>query len=145
MAGISDPAYTYTLEDFVQTGQQDQLTYSYFSVVNEINGIKFTTYNIVNDYLDELKKLCVAIPKENITVEQVAKYKYKPDLLSFDIYGSTQLDFIILYCNNIIDPKEFDFHNKYVYLPKASVLQQFLSEIYNADYDLIRRSNMKYY
>ena len=140
MAGISDPAKTYTLSDFVEAGENDQITYAKFSVINEINGIKFTSFNIVDTYLDELKKICVKIPKENITAVQLARYKYNPDLLAYDIYGSTQLDFIVLYCNNIIDPKDFDFHNRYLYLPKASVLREFLSEVYSADYQTLSQS-----
>jgi hypothetical protein len=142
MAGIANPANTYTLEDFVATGQSDQLTYSRFSIIEEINGVKFASYNILSDYIKELKQICIKIPKKNITQAQLARYKYNPDLLAYDIYGSTQLEFVVLYCNDIIDPKDFDFHNRYLYLPKASVLQQFLSTIYNADYQTLTNSIM---
>lgn len=142
MAGVANPALTFTLTDFIEAGQSDQLTYDTFSLFNELNGVSIATYNIVSDYLSELKQTCVQIPKENITVDQLARYKYNPDLLAYDIYGTTQLEFIVLYCNNIIDPKEFDFHHKYLYLPRASVLQTFLSEIYNADYNVLSQSKM---
>ena len=142
MAGVANPALTYTLTDFIEVGRTDQLTYDAFSLFNELNGINIATYNIVSDYMRELKQLCVQIPKENITVDQLARYKYNPDLLAYDIYGTTQLDFIVLYCNNIIDPKEFDFHHRYLYLPRASVLQTFLSEIYSTDYSTLSQSKM---
>ena len=140
MAGVANPALTYTLTDFIEVGRSDQLTYDTFSLFNELNGINIATYNIVSDYMRELKQICVQIPKENITVDQLARYKYNPDLLAYDIYGTTQLDFIVLYCNNIIDPKEFDFHHRYLYLPRASVLQTFLSEIYSTDYNTLSQS-----
>lgn len=142
MAGVANPALTYTLTDFIESGKSDQLTYDAFSLFNELNGINIATYNIVSDYMKELKQLCVQIPKENITVDQLARYKYNPDLLAYDVYGTTQLDFIVLYCNNIIDPKEFDFHHRYLYLPRASVLQTFLSEIYSTDYSTLSQSKM---
>jgi hypothetical protein len=142
MAGVANPALTFTLTDFIEAGQSDQLTYDTFSLFNELNGVSIATYNIVSDYLSELKQTCVQIPKENITVDQLARYKYNPDLLAYDIYGTTQLDFIVLYCNNIIDPKEFDFHHRYLYLPRASVLQTFLSEIYSTDYSTLSQSEM---
>ena len=138
MAGVSNPATTYTLSDFIKAGRGDQLTYSHFTISEEINNISIPSHNIISDYMDELKKLCIQIPKENITAEQYARYKYNPDLLSYDIYGTVQLDFIVLYCNNIIDPKEFDLHNKYLYLPRASVLQDFLSNVYSADYNVLK-------
>lgn len=141
MAGKSNPALTFTLSDFIEAGKTDQLTYTKFSLVSELNGVKYASFNIVADYLDVLKKICVQIPRENITQAQIAKYKYNPDLLAYDIYGSTQLEFIVLYANNIIDPKEFDFHNRYLYLPRASVLQRFLSDVYNAEYDILGQSS----
>jgi hypothetical protein len=140
MAGISDPAKTYTLEDFVEAGENDEVTYTRFSIIRELNGIKYASYNILDNYLDELKKICVRIPKENITVQQLSRYKYNPDLLAYDIYGSTQLEFVVLYCNGIIDPKDFDFHTRYIYLPKASILREFLSSVYTADYDTVASS-----
>jgi hypothetical protein len=135
-----DPAHTYTLEDFVSFGRSDELTYPEFSVIRELNGVKFATYNIIDNYLDELKDVCLKISKDNITSSQIARYKYNPDLLAYDIYGTTQLDYIVMKCNGVIDPKEFDFHNKYLYLPKASVLQAFLSAVYNADYETLSTS-----
>ena len=34
----------------------------------------------------------------------------------------------------------YDEANKYLYLPRASVLQEFLSEVYNSDYRTLRDS-----
>ena len=140
MAGISNPALSYTLEQFVDEGKSDQLTYSNFSVIREINGIKFTSFNILDSYLDELAKICIKIPRENISTAEVQRYKYNPDLLAYDIYGTVQLDFVVMLCNGIVDPKEFDFHNRYLLLPRASVLQEFLSKVYNADYRTLNDS-----
>lgn len=137
MASKSNPALTATLEDFIQEGKTDQLTYKNFSITNQIGNISFVETNIIDFYLDELKAICVEIPIENITQEQIVKYKYQPDLLAYDIYGSTQLDFIVLICNGIIDPKEFDFKIKSLLLPKASTLKTYLSEIFRSEKDWI--------
>jgi hypothetical protein len=131
MAGIANPANTYTLEDFVATGQSDQLTYSRFSIIEEINGVKFASYNILSDYIKELKQICIKIPKKNITQAQLARYKYNPDLLAYDIYGSTELDFVIMQMNGIIDPKDFDLPTlKLVY---KSDLANIMNRIYSAE------------
>ena len=140
MAGIANPAVTYTLTDFIAAGEGDELTYNNFTITGEINNIRFPSHNVVSDYMDELKAICVKIDKANITPVQIARYKYNPDLLAYDVYGTVQLDFIVLYCNNIIDPKEFDFHNKYLYLPRASALQEFLSQIYNTEYGTLSKA-----
>jgi hypothetical protein len=66
-----------------------------------------------------------------MTPEESKKYKYSPDLLAYDIYGSVQLDFIILAANDIIDPKDFNF--KRLKLPTASRLKEYLNEVYGSN------------
>lgn len=43
---------------------------------------------------------------DDITVEITSKYKNRPDLLAYDNYGSTELEWVILQYNNIIDINE---------------------------------------
>jgi hypothetical protein len=62
--------------------------------------------------------------------DEYVKYKYAPDLLAFDVYGSVQLDFIILYMNGIIDPKDFDF--KTLKLVRSSILKDFLNHVFSS-------------
>ena len=131
----NDPAKTYTLTDFIAMKSQDELTYTNFSILQYRDNITFANQNILDYYLSELKSLCKKITV--FTEEEINKYKYAPDILAYDIYGSTQLDFVILFCNGIIDPKEFDFKKKYILLPKASVLNEFLSQVYNSAIDWI--------
>lgn len=131
MATVNDPSKTYTLQDFIDVGKQDEITYRNFSILRYAMQTEFAEQNILDYYLSELKKLCIKVNK--ITEEDIVRYKYNPDLLAYDIYGSTQLDFIILLCNGIIDPKEFDFKRKYLLLPTASILNEFLSKIYNSE------------
>lgn len=134
---VNEPAMTYTLTDFIDMKNQDDLTYIHFTILREsdTSKIKYVEQNIIDLYMPELKKICVKV--EDITSEQIAKYKYAPDLLAYDIYGSTQLDFIVLLSNGIIDPKEFSMNRGYLTLPRPSVLNQFLSEVYNSESDWI--------
>lgn len=131
MATVNDPSKTYTLQDFIDVGKQDEITYRNFSILRYAMQTEFAEQNILDYYLSELKNLCIKVNK--ITEEDIARYKYNPDLLAYDVYGSTQLDFIILLCNGIIDPKEFDFKRKYLLLPTSSILNEFLSRIYNSE------------
>jgi hypothetical protein len=123
-----EPALTYTLDQFIQMQYSDEMTYRNFSIVEVVNGIELLDHNLIRDYLDELNSLCI---NAELTMEQYKKYKYSPDLLAYDIYGSTQLDFVILFANDMIDPKEFDL--KVVKLPYASKMKTFLSAIYNSE------------
>ena len=124
----SNPALTYTLDQFISMKFTDELTYYNFSIIEMVNGIKLLDHNLIEDYLPELEALCVNCELDQ---DQYKKYKYSPDLLAFDVYGSTQLDFIILMINDMIDPKEFDLRT--IKLPYASQLKLFLSSVYNAE------------
>ena len=68
-----------------------------------------------------------------MTNEEFRKYKYKPKLLAYDIYGATELYFIILAINGIkyIDVKAFD--KRKLRLPKANDLANIVTAIYNAE------------
>lgn len=128
----SNPARTYTLTDFVDIGRQDELTYGNFSTLfKKDNNFSYVDQNILDYYIEELKGICKKVTK--ISSEEIAKYKYSPDLLAYDLYGSTQLDFILLLCNGIIDPKEFDFKKSYILVPPYEDLYNLLSSIYNSE------------
>lgn len=125
---ISDPALTYTLDDFIAMGFSDEMTYRNFSIIEIIDGIEHLDHNLIEDYLDELEALCINV---ELSDEQLKRYKFAPDLLAYDLYGSTQLDFVILFANGIADPKEFT--RKTVKLPYASQMKKLLSSIYNSE------------
>ena len=126
------PATTYTLDSFIEMKVADDMTYYNFSIL-EINGnIQHLDRNVIEDYIPELEDLSVKI---KLTDDQFRKYKYAPDLLAYDLYGSVQLDFIILLVNDMVDPKEFD--RKTIKLPYASTLSKFLNSVYNGEYNYI--------
>lgn len=125
---MSDAALTYTLPQFIQMRYSDEMTYHNFSIVEKINGLELLDHNLIEDYLPELEALCVNCELDN---DQYKRYRYSPDLLAYDVYGSTQLDFVILFANGMIDPKEFNL--KKVKLPYRSQMSTFLSAVYNAN------------
>lgn len=127
----NNPATTYTLTDFIAMKNQDELTYANFAIFDYKFGETFVEQSIIDYYIKEIKSICVKV--NSFTVEEIAKYKYAPDLLSYDIYGTTSLDFIILLCNGILDPKDMDFKRSYLMLPKAASLSKILSAIYNSE------------
>lgn len=127
----NNPAKTYTISDFINMKSQDELTYSNFAIFDYKFGESFVEESIIDYYIKELKSICLKIT--SFTTEEIARYKYAPDLLSYDIYGTTQLDFVVLLCNGIISYHDFDFKKSYLMLPKARDLASLLSEIYNSE------------
>ncbi len=124
----NNPALTYTLDDFISMQISDDMTYYNFSILEVINGVQHLDTNLVEIYLNELKSQCVTV---KLTDEELKKYRYNPDLLAYNLYGSVQLDFVILLLNDMYDPKEF---NKYtIVLPKSSVLSKFMNQVYSKE------------
>ena len=137
-----NPAKTHTVEEFINLKYQDDMTYRNLSILDKIDDLEMVDHCLIYDYLDEIVNNCESV---SFTAQEYNKYKYAPDLLAYDLYGSTQLDFIILFANDMIDPKEFNLRT--IKLPYRSVLNKILSDIYNANAGYIdqNRSDYKIY
>ena len=74
---------------------------------------------------------------------QIEKYRYKPWLLAYDIYGSEECDFIIMAMNGIIDPKDFELDKLKLINPQS--MSNILGRIYSANETLLNsnRSDLK--
>lgn len=123
----------HTVEEFIDSNDGSRsITYHNFSILEqkEIDGetFQFIDLNIIDDYIEELRQIAIPI---QLTDKELLKYSYNPGLLAYDIYGSTELEFVILKLNGIIDPKDFDFPT--IKLIEPDILEETLSNIYNAE------------
>ena len=132
---LNNPAQTYTLEQFISMKETDDMTYNNFSIYGLIDNQKVLESNLIDEYLDELSKVSSIV---ELNIDEYKKYKFAPDLLAYDVYGSVQLDFIVLAANDMIDPK--DFNLKKLKLPTVSRLRTFLNEVYNANNNWISKN-----
>lgn len=131
----SSPDMSNSIEEFIAAGEDSAIiSYYNFSILqveyskDKTLRIDFTIDNLINDYMDVLKD---AAKKVKLTDAEKIKYFYNPDLLAYDIYGSTELDFVIMQMNGIIDPKDFDLPTlKLVY---KSDLANIMNRIYTAE------------
>lgn len=124
----SDAASTYTLDQFISMQSSDQLTYKNFAILEKYNNVEYLDHNLIDDYLTEFTAISVEV---ELSLDQYKRYKYSPDLLSYDIYGTTQLDFVILALNDMIDPK--DFIKKKIKLLYNSSMKELMSYVYNSN------------
>lgn len=131
---------TITVQDFIALRTSDEITYFNYSILEYLNGFDMFITNLLYDYEDELQDIAITVTLTNI---EKAKYRYKPYLFAYDVYGSTELKFIIMMLNNIIDPKEFDFDK--VKLIKPGDLSTILNRInaVNEEYISNNRSKLK--
>ena len=126
------PDETYTLEEFVESGVDDLITYNNFSLLESISGIEIPTENLIFDYMSEMNRASVNVL---LTEAELQKYKYKPKLLAFDVYGTTECYFIIMALNNIVDVRDFTL--KRLKMIEPSVLDELMGYIYEANINLI--------
>ena len=103
--GRANPLYSHTLDEFIEAGSGSTIpSYNDWCFTTNYNNIKFTEKNILDDYIVELKRLSTNV---YLTEKDLRKYNYKPKLLSADVYGTTELFYIILLLNGICNVKEF--------------------------------------
>lgn len=140
----SNPELANTIDDFIASGKDAPLlTYYNFSILqveysdDKKIAVHFTSDNLVNDYLDILKE---AAQKVQLTEQEKRKYYYNPDLLSYDLYGTTELDFVIMIMNGVISNNEFAIPTLLL-IPKTELVNT-LSRIYNSEqnYLIINRN-----
>lgn len=129
---------TYTVDQFVKMRTSDEITYYNFSILDYKNSTEYPVTNVIYDYIDELKEQSIVI---TLTDVEMLRYKYRPGLLAYDKYGATELAFIILALNNMVDEDEFDIKN--VRLLQPSVLSLLLGRIFSAESTYINSNRTK--
>lgn len=146
MISTNSPDMTSTIEEYIASGSgTPTITWYNYSILQPENTtdnkvqIQFELYNLVDDYLDIFED---AASKVTMTQKEQQKYFYNPELLAYDLYGSTEFDFLILKINGIIDPKEFDIPD--VKLIPKSTLVRICSDIYNSERSYIKENRRKY-
>lgn len=135
---ISIPKRTATVEEFIDLSDSVSISYNKLSLQNLLKDseISIVIFNVLDDYIDEIMEQTV---QYELTSEEYIKYYQSPKLLSDRLYGTTELDFIIMRINGIYDPK--DFIMRKIRLLKKSTMTTLLSQIYNANKKFIDEYN----
>lgn len=81
-----------------------------------------------NLYLNLLEIRPVPAESDDFQYTIENQYKYRPDLLAYDLYGSAKLWWVFLQRNmNVLKDPIYDFEpGVTIYLPKRSNLEKFL-------------------
>lgn len=139
MYNYQKPQNTYTIDQFIQCQSDSNICYANLSFIDQHDGIKYNTYNVLSNYIDEIRENYCTIVK--LDKDQLFKYKYRPKLLCYDIYGESELAFIILIINDICDVKEFTKDT--LLLPNKSNMSLITKRLYNANKSDIKVYNEK--
>ena len=135
--GYQKPQNTWTIDQYISCKSDTTMNYHNMSFVDNRDNIAYDTYNVLTDYIDEIRsEYCVTV---KLSDKDMEKYRYRPKLLCFDFYGNGELAFIIMAINDMCSVKEFT-KNKIYMLSKAKMntLVRYLS---NANKSAIRTYN----
>lgn len=128
---------TYTLDQFIACQSDTDFCYNNLSFIDQIDNIKYNVYNVASDYIEEIiSEYCVSV---ELTDDQLSKYKYRPKLLCYDIYGSQELYYLILVINDICSVK--DFTKNKLNLPTKSNMVELTKAIMNSNRSDIQSYN----
>lgn len=122
------PEETYTIEEFVSSRNKNLITYDKLCIFEKDGDTTLITHNVLNDYKDEILNAASILI---LSQEEYDTYRFKPKLLSYRLYGTTELYFLLLLLNNIASVKEFDF--KKLKIIENDYISELLSSIYNAE------------
>lgn len=135
----TDPRLATTFSEFIAAGSSSTVISYPKLVFTEKNGdILYVVHSVLEDYLYELKKASeeIVFSQSNIT-----KYQYNPKRLASDIYGSTELYYIILRINDMCDVKQFDLSSGKLMMLTTDNMATMLNSIYSAEKDDMQTYN----
>nr|DAH85697.1 MAG TPA: hypothetical protein [Caudoviricetes sp.] len=92
-----------TIKETIELGKELEITSNtlhYKKVITNSNNENFifSINSIFDKYYELMKERTMTI---ELTDAEYRKYIYKPKLLSLDLYGTTELDFLLLRLNNM--------------------------------------------
>lgn len=105
---LNNPATTYTVDQMIALKNSDSITYKNYSILQRSlkdDNLIYSIDNVIYDYMDVINQYKKLVGFSDM---EVVKYKYKPKLFAYDIYGSTECYFVIMAVNGICNVKEFE-------------------------------------
>ena len=142
---LNRPTETYTIDQFIACQSSTDISYHNLSFIDNVvyafmnEKILYPTYNILSDYLDEIRDdYCVIV---TLTDKDLMHYAYRPKLLCYEIYGKTELAFMILLINDMASFKQFN--KKRLLMPTKVRMSELCKYLYNSNYQVISKYNQK--
>lgn len=134
---VKDPALTHNLSEFLMAGRMEHVTkYGDASFLERDKNILYVVKNVIEDYIPDLKEMALKVV---LTDDEYLKYQYNPKWLAYDVYGATELYYIILMLNNI--GSIIDFNTKTLLMMKRLELFNSLASIMLTEGKDIKRYN----
>lgn len=124
---VSDPRLAPTVVDFILAGKETNvIRYSHLMFQESKDGINYVVHSVLDDYLQDMQEKAIEC---TLSKTERDRYYLKPRILSSDIYGTTELYYIILRINNMWSPKQFTLDNNKIKMLTKDHMNDFLSAI----------------
>ena len=105
-----------TLRKYIANYQSDNLTFGKLfykeAYKTDLHNLIVNGQGILDRYYRELDQFKVSV---DLGPSDYRKYRFNPKLLSYNLYGTTELWFLILHANEISSVSEFDLQKIYFY------------------------------
>lgn len=134
---------THTINEFINMGlnSSDNNTYRDLSYFETRNGMEFIVKTILDDHIDTLLENTVTVLLED---KDVRRYKFNPKMLSYDLYRTTKLFYIIMRLNGICNVHEFNLHNREIKLIPSTAMSKAISSIFKEEKFSLQTYNNKH-
>lgn len=106
-----------TIESMIREGKGVDIAVHKTTIYYEANNVLIPIDNIIRKHLPYIKENCIDV---HLSEEEYIKYQYNPYKLSYDLYGTVELWFLILALNDTISPTKFN-KRKLVLLKKSDL------------------------
>lgn len=134
----------WTLDDFISEYAAEELRIDAFFLKQVFweqaymkHKIVVNESSIVDKYMNELESTKRIV---ELTTKEYYKYRYNPKLLSYEIYGTTELWFFILMANELYSSTEFDLRK--VILFDATIITK-VNRMLEMDNDFLEINSME--
>lgn len=140
---VSKLSDTHTLTEFIAISNSlpNKFDYRSFCMIEKRDGVEYPIYNVIDDYLAELKESAIEI---NLSSKEKDTYRYNPKLLSHKLYGTTLWYHIILKLNNMCNVHEFNLNSGKLLLLRPNALKEFFEKVYSSEKTSIDYYNSKH-
>ena len=135
MASTKTNAKVQTLDDFVRYGRTSTYTVPTSSFIRRFDDL------IIHDKFpyDKYHKLIMGMSRFAIlSDEEINIFKYRPDLISYKLYGTPNLSHLILYLNQCA---EYEFDKKRIRLISLENIQELFNLIMANESDKMKKQN----
>lgn len=134
------PEKASNVSKFISAGASQNTFYSYtdFSFMEKLNKTSYIIKNVIDDYIDDMKTKTIEV---RLTDKERATYIYNPKLLSYKLYNTTMLYWVILRLNDMCNVHEFNLTKSKLSILKPNDMFEILNKIYNSEKKAIQIYN----